>query len=72
MINDLLNTILIITNSYQFFDGSESIIEQLKSLIYNSEILDQNRICVLAIDAASITPQISINNEGIVNGFTDD
>ena len=52
------------------FDGSVESIKLLRSKLWD-ETYDDNR-CVLAIDAASLNPQVSIDLTGKVTGMTDD
>ena len=49
-------------------DGSPEIINELKEALWDNEGKDKRS--VLAIDAASINPQISIAENGTVTGFT--
>ena len=53
------------------FDGSVESIKNLKSVMWGSDEVNDNR-AVLAIDAASINPQIKIDPSGKVTGFTED
>ena len=55
------------------FDGSVETIQNMKERlwIHNQEGEDDMR-CILAIDAASINPQVSIDTNGHITGFTSD
>ena len=51
-------------------DGSPEIIAELRDALWDNERNDTR--CVLAIDAASINPQVSIAEDGTVTGLTED
>ena len=57
-------------NSEHPLDGSPEIINELKEALWDKDHDDFR--CVLAIDAASINPQVSISSDGTVTGFTND
>ena len=53
----------------EVFDGSTELIKSLKNFLWTAKEKEDTR-CVLAIDAASINPQVRIDEEGNVTGFT--
>ena len=53
------------------FDGSEDSIRNLKKIMWGEKEVEDNR-CVLAIDAASLNPQVRISEKGEITGFTAD
>ena len=57
--------------SYNALDGSIELINTLKDSLWNSSPdKTPDMRCVLAIDAASVNPQVCISKDGTVIGFT--
>ena len=55
-----------------FLDGSPDLIARLKDSLWKDKGEDNDMRCVIAIDAASVNPQVSISPEGKIIGFTED